>query len=189
MEFPGPAALSSDPASPSAASPRPYQPIFHPKILTTLTNYDARTALGDLLAGLTVAMVALPLGIAIAIASGLRPEAGLVTIVVAGFLISVLGGSRVQIGGPTGAFIVVVASVVHQHGVDGLLTATLMAGVILIIAADTRVASLIRFVPEAVINGFTIGIAVVIAASQLGDLLGISLAEMPAEFVPKLLAL
>ena len=96
---------------------------------------------------------------------------------------------KVQIGGPTGAFIVVVASVVHQHGVDGLLTATLMAGVTLTLAAVTRVASLIRFVPEAVVNGFTIGIAIVIAASQLGDLLGISLAEMPAEFVPKLVAL
>lgn len=180
---------TTDPAAgPAAQAPiaPARQPVFRPKILTTLAAYDRRTALGDLAAGLTVSMVALPLGIAIAIASGARPEAGIVTTIVAGFLISALGGSRVQIGGPTGAFIVVVASVIQAHGFDGLLVATAMAGVILIAAALTRVAALIRFIPEAVINGFTMGIAAVIAASQLRDLTGIELDTIPAEFVPKI---
>ncbi|MBY6202786.1 SulP family inorganic anion transporter [Maritalea mobilis] len=160
-----------------------------PKILTTLKSYDRPTFLADLGAGVTVAMVALPLSMAIAIASGAGPAQGLVTAIVAGFLISLLGGSRVQIGGPTGAFIVVVADVIAEHGYDGLVLATFMAGGILLLAGALRAGRLIRLVPEAVINGFTIGIAVIIASSQIKDLFGLSLAEVPAAFLEKLPAL
>lgn len=160
-----------------------------PKILTTLSGYTAGQFAGDAFAGITVAMVALPLSIAIAIASGAQPADGLITAIVAGFLISLLGGSRVQIGGPTGAFIVVVYGVIARHGYDGLVLATLMAGAILVLAGLLRAGNLIAFVPEAVVNGFTIGIAIIIAASQLKDFLGLGGAAMPAEFIPKLQAL
>jgi SulP family sulfate permease len=160
-----------------------------PKFLSTLPGYTAAQFAADTLAGLTVAMVALPLSIAIAIASGADPAKGLVTAIVGGFLISLLGGSRVQIGGPTGAFIVVVYSVIAEHGYDGLVLATLMAGVILVVAGVLRAGNLIALVPEAVVNGFTIGIAIIIASSQLKDLLGLSGAAMPAEFMAKLEAL
>ena len=145
--------------------------------------------LADLIAGVTVAMVALPLSIAIAIASGADPAKGLITAVVGGLLISLLGGSRVQIGGPTGAFIVVVFGVIAEHGYDGLVLATMMAGVILIIAGWLRLGNLITYVPEAAINGFTIGIAIVIATSQLNDLFGLGLTAMPADFLEKIPAL
>jgi SulP family sulfate permease len=160
-----------------------------PKLLTTIRDYSPRLFVGDLFAGISVALVAIPLSIAIAIASGAPPEAGLVTAIVAGFLISALGGSRVQIGGPTGAFIVVVYSVIAEHGYDGLVLATLMAGVILIVAGFLRAGSLIAYVPEAVVNGFTIGIAIVIAASQLKDFGGIAAAGLPADFLSKMAAL
>ncbi|MGB0659908.1 MAG: SulP family inorganic anion transporter [Mangrovicoccus sp.] len=160
-----------------------------PKLWTTLQNYDRATLRADILAGITVAMVALPLSLAIAIASGAGPSQGLVTAVVAGFLISLLGGSRVQIGGPTGAFIVVVYGVIEAHGYDGLVLATLMAGVILVIGGFCRAGRLMRLVPEAVINGFTIGIAVIIATSQLKDLAGLSVDQVPAEFFGKIAAL
>jgi SulP family sulfate permease len=151
--------------------------------------YSGRMFLGDALAGITVALVALPLSIAIAIASGADPKAGLVTAIVAGFLISLLGGSRVQIGGPTGAFIVVVYGVIAQYGFDGLLLATLMAGIILVIGAIVRAGRFIALVPEPVIEGFTIGIALIIAVSQLKDLLGLSAAKVPADLVEALPAL
>ncbi|MFZ9395044.1 MAG: SulP family inorganic anion transporter [Erythrobacter sp.] len=157
-----------------------------PKILTTLRGYSWHQLGADSLAGATVALVALPLSIAIAIASGAPPAAGLVTAVVAGFLISALGGSRVQIGGPTGAFIVVVYGVIHDHGYAGLLVATLMAGAILLVAGLFGAGRLIRHVPEPVIEGFTIGIAIVIAVSQLKDLAGIDGPGLPADFLPKL---
>lgn len=160
-----------------------------PKILTTLQTYDSLTFRADVMAGITVAMVALPLSLAIAIASGASPAQGLVTAIVAGFLISLLGGSRVQIGGPTGAFIVVVYGVIADHGYDGLVLATFMAGVILLIGGYLRAGRLMRLVPEPVINGFTIGIAVIIAVSQLKDLFGLSIATVPAEFFGKLEAL
>ncbi len=160
-----------------------------PKLLTTLPGYTAAQFAADAFAGVTVAMVALPLSIAIAIASGADPAKGLITAIVAGFLISLLGGSRVQIGGPTGAFIVVVYGVIVQHGYDGLVLATLMAGAILVLAGLLRAGNLIAFVPEAVVNGFTIGIAIIIASSQLKDLFGLTGAAMPAEFLPKLQAL
>ena len=143
-----------------------------PKLLTTLQDYSGKLLVADTVAGLTVAMVALPLSIAIAIASGAQPAAGLVTAVIGGLLISALGGSRVQIGGPTGAFIVVVYGVIDQFGFDGLLLATLMAGIILVIGGFLRAGRFIALIPEPVIEGFTIGIAVIIAVSQLKDLLG-----------------
>ncbi len=160
-----------------------------PKIISTLATYNRREAQADLFAGITVAMVALPLSIAIAIASGATPAQGLVTAIVAGFLISALGGSRVQIGGPTGAFIVVVYGVIAAHGYDGLVLATFMAGLILLVAGWFRAGRLIALVPEAVIDGFTIGIAIIIATSQIKDLAGLSLAEVPADFLPKIAAL
>jgi sulfate permease, SulP family len=160
-----------------------------PKILSTLPGYDLKTFTGDAVAGVTVAMVALPLSIAIAIASGAHPSTGLITAIIGGFLISLLGGSRVQIGGPTGAFIVIVYGVIANHGYDGLVLATLMAGVILLIAGAFRAGRLIALVPEPVINGFTIGIGIVIGASQIKDGLGLSLVHVPAEFLPKVAAL
>ncbi|MCB2067853.1 MAG: SulP family inorganic anion transporter [Erythrobacter sp.] len=160
-----------------------------PKIVTTMRDYSARAFLGDALAGLTVAMVAIPLSLAIAIASGADPAKGLVTAIVGGLLISLLGGSRVQIGGPTGAFIVVVYGVIADHGFDGLVLATLMAGTILVLAGWLRIGNLIAYVPEAVVNGFTIGIGVIIGASQLGDFLGLDLRGVPADLVEKLPAI
>lgn len=160
-----------------------------PKLLTTIQSYSLQDLIADVVAGITVALVALPLSIAIAIASGADPAKGLVTAIVAGFLISLFGGSRVQIGGPTGAFIVVVYGVIAEHGYDGLVIATFMAGFILLAAGLLRAGSLIEYVPEAVINGFTIGIAVIIATSQIKDFLGISAAKLPADFLDKLSSL
>ena len=159
-----------------------------PKLFTTLKTYSKAQFRADVFAGITVALVALPLSIAIAIASGAGPAEGIVTAIVAGFLISALGGSRVQIGGPTGAFIVVVAGVVATHGYDGLVTATFMAGIILLVAGAFHAGGLVRHVPEAVINGFTIGIAVIIATSQIPDLLGLT-GTMPADFIAKIPAI
>ena len=160
-----------------------------PKLLTTMRDYSWRMFLGDSLAGITVALVALPLSIAIAIASGAEPKAGLVTAIIGGLLISLLGGSKVQIGGPTGAFIVVIYGVIDQFGFDGLLLATLMAGLILVIGGLIRAGRFVALVPEPVIEGFTIGIAVIIAVSQLKDLLGLSAAVVPADLVEALPAL
>jgi sulfate permease, SulP family len=160
-----------------------------PKLLTTMQTYSLPLFRADVVAGITVAMVAIPLSIAIAIASGADPARGLFTAIVGGLLISLLGGSRVQIGGPTGAFIVVVAGVIAAHGIDGLVLATLMAGVILLVAALLRAGSLVAWVPEAVINGFTIGIGIIIATSQLKDLFGLQITVVPPDFVAKITAL
>ncbi len=158
---------------------------FTPKLLTTLREgYGPGRLRADLVAGLTVAIVALPLAMALGIASGASPREGLITAVVAGFLISALGGSRVQVGGPTGAFVVIVAGVIAQHGFSGLVLATAMAGVILIVAGYAGVGRLMRFVPMPVVTGFTAGIAVIIASSQIGDFLGLHV-EAPAEFLEK----
>jgi len=154
-----------------------------------MRDYSWRLLSGDLLAGITVALVALPLSIAIAIASGATPRAGLVTAIIGGLLISLLGGSRVQIGGPTGAFIVVVAGVIEQFGFDGLLLATLLAGIILVAAGLVRAGRFVALVPEPVIEGFTVGIALIIAVSQLKDLLGLSAAHVPADLIHGLPAL
>ena len=160
-----------------------------PKLLTTLKTYNLKLFAADAFAGVTVAMVALPLSLAIAIASGADPGVGLVTAVIGGLLISLLGGSRVQIGGPTGAFIVVVYGVIATHGYDGLVLATLMAGLILLAAGALRLGNLIQFIPEAVVNGFTLGIALIIATSQLKDLFGLQIDHLPADFLHKLPAL
>ena len=160
-----------------------------PKLLTTLKTYNLKLFAADAFAGVTVAMVALPLSLAIAIASGADPGIGLVTAIVGGFLISLLGGSRVQIGGPTGAFIVVVYGVIAAHGYDGLVLATLMAGLILLAAGALRLGNLIQFIPEAVVNGFTLGIALIIATSQIKDLFGLQIDHLPADFLHKLPAL
>jgi sulfate permease, SulP family len=169
-----------------SAPPVARAPLLKPKIMTTLKTYDRATFAADLAAGLTVALVALPLSIAIAIASGADPGAGLVTAVIGGFLISAIGGSRVQIGGPTGAFIVVVYGVIAAHGYSGLVTATFMAGLILMVTGWLRFGNLIRHVPEPVINGFTVGIAIIIAVSQFRDAFGLRTASLPAEFAGKL---
>jgi len=163
--------------------------VRQPKILTTLKTYSWSLFLADLVAGITVSMVALPLALAIAIASGADPAKGLVTAVVAGIIISALGGSRVQIGGPTGAFIVVVFRVIQEHGYDGLVIATFLAGLLLLIAGYFRAGKLIAFIPEAVVNGFTIGIGIIIATSQLKDFFGLDLEQVPADFWEKVPAL
>ncbi|WP_321449112.1 SulP family inorganic anion transporter [uncultured Cohaesibacter sp.] len=160
-----------------------------PKILTTCKTYNRDQFFSDCIAGITVAMVAMPLSLAIAIASGADPAKGLVTAIIGGFFISLLGGSRVQIGGPTGAFIVVVFNVIATHGYDGLVLATFMAGIILVLAGYFRVGRLIAFIPEAVVNGFTIGIGIIIASSQLKDFMGLQLASVPADFLEKIPAL
>lgn len=159
---------------------------FTPKLLTVWREGYTRALLrSDAIAGLTVAIVALPLAMALGIASGASPDRGLVTAIIAGFLISALGGSRVQIGGPTGAFVVVVAAVIAVHGYTGLLLATFLAGIILIVAGYARLGTLMRFIPMPVVTGFTAGIAVIIASSQVGDFLGLRLEHVPAEFIPK----
>ena len=161
--------------------------LFEPKLVTVLREgYSLDALRRDAVAGLTVAIVALPLAVAIAIASGTTPDKGLLTAIIAGFLISALGGSRVQIGGPTGAFIPVVYAVIFRHGYDGLVLATCMAGIILVIAGLMRFGTLMKYMPQPLITGFTAGIAVIIFSSQIPDLLGLKLRDVPAEFLPKL---
>jgi SulP family sulfate permease len=162
---------------------------LEPKLWTVLREGVSRDQLArDALSGVIVGIVALPLAIAFAIASGVRPEQGLATAIVAGFLISALGGSRVQIGGPTGAFVVIVYGIVARHGVEGLAVATLLAGLLLIAMGLARLGTVIQFVPYPVTVGFTSGIALIIATSQLRDLLGLDLASVPAHFVDQLRA-
>lgn len=159
---------------------------MQPKLLITLREgYDLARLRADAMAGLTVAIVALPLAMALGVASGASPDKGLVTAIVAGFLISALGGSRVQVGGPTGAFVVVIAGVIAQHGYAGLVLATALAGIILIIAGYAGLGRLMRFVPMPVVTGFTAGIAVIIATSQIGDFLGLKTGAVPADFIGK----
>lgn len=159
---------------------------YTPKLITVLgEGYSFDRFRRDAIAGLTVAIVALPLAMALGIASGASPDKGLVTAVVAGFLISALGGSRAQVGGPTGAFVVVVFNVIAQHGYDGLLLATLVAGFLLIIAGYAKLGALVKFIPHPVVTGFTAGIAVIIASSEVKDFLGLSIDKVPADFLPK----
>jgi SulP family sulfate permease len=162
---------------------------LEPKLVTVLREgVTARDVGRDVLAGVIVGIVALPLAIAFGIASGVSPAQGLATAIVAGFLISALGGSRVQIGGPTGAFVVIVYGVVQRHGVDGLALATLIAGSLLVIMGFARLGTVIQFVPYPVTVGFTAGIALIIATSQLRDVLGFDIAELPAAFPAQLAA-
>lgn len=173
------------PGGPSVAA------LFTPKLVTVLREgYGARQLRADLVAGLTVAIVALPLSMAIAIASHVEPARGLYTAIVGGFLVGLLGGSRFQIGGPAGAFIVLVASTVDRHGVDGLILATAMAGVFLVAAGYLRLGAYVKFIPYPVTVGFTAGIAVIILSSQLHDLFGLTLpGKEPGDLVPRLIAL
>jgi sulfate permease, SulP family len=162
--------------------------MFAPKLITTLRGYTRTQFLADLGAGVIVGIVALPLAIAFAIASGVTPDRGLYTAIIAGFLISVLGGSRVQIGGPTGAFVVIVYSIVQRYGIDGLTVATIMAGAILILLGLLKLGSTIRFIPYPIITGFTSGIAVIIFSGEIKDLLGLRMGDVPANFLEKWLA-
>ncbi len=159
--------------------------MFKPKIFDTLKNYSGKQLSNDVLAGIIVGIVALPLAIAFAIASGVTPEKGLITAVVAGFIISAMGGSRVQIGGPTGAFIVIVYGIVQMYGVSGLIVATFMAGIMLIIMGFARLGTVIKFIPHPLIIGFTTGIAVIIFSSQVKDFLGLKMEAVPANFLEK----
>jgi SulP family sulfate permease len=160
-----------------------------PRLLTTARGYSRRAAVADITAGLTVGFVALPLAMAFAIASGMSPQAGLYTAIVTGAIVSALGGSRTQIAGPTGAFVVVVAGIVQQHGVDGLFMCTLMAGALLVAMGLTGMGAAVRFIPRPVIVGFTNGIAVLIASTQIRDFFGLRLAEVPGAFWPRMVAL
>ena len=160
-------------------------PILKPKLFTTLKTYDKRQFLDDAIAGIIVGIVALPLAIAFAIASGVPPEKGIITAIVAGFLISTFGGSRVQIGGPTGAFIIIVYGIIQNYGITGLTVATIMAGFILIIMGFARLGALIKFIPYPVVVGFTSGIALLIFSTQIKDFFGLTIDEVPSEFFDK----
>jgi sulfate permease, SulP family len=159
--------------------------MFKPKLFVTLKDYTRKQFTADLIAGIIVGIVALPLAIAFAIASGVSPEKGLFTAIIAGFIISALGGSRVQIGGPTGAFIVIVYGIVQKYGVDGLTVATLMAGFILVLMGFFRLGSVIKFIPYPLIVGFTSGIALIIFSSQVKDFFGLQMGNVPADFIEK----
>ena len=162
---------------------------FAPRLLTAARGYNRSAAVADLAAGVTVGLVALPLAMAFAIASGLSPQAGLYCAVVTGFIVSVFGGSRTQIAGPTGAFVVVVAGIVQKHGVDGLFMCTMMAGVILLAMGASGMGAAVRFIPRPVVVGFTNGIAVLIASTQVRDFLGLRISSVPGEFYGRLVVL
>ncbi|NUQ12302.1 MAG: STAS domain-containing protein [Gemmatimonadaceae bacterium] len=175
----------------TSATPLRTSPARHvlvPKLFTTLRDYNRSQFASDLTAGVIVGIVALPLAIAFAIASGVSPERGLITAIVAGFLISALGGSRVQIGGPTGAFVVIVYGIVQTHGLQGLMVATVMAGFMLLAMGLARLGSVIKFVPTPLVTGFTSGIAVIIFSSQVKDFLGLQMGDVPANFLEKVAA-
>jgi sulfate permease, SulP family len=163
--------------------------VLVPKLFTALRSYDRSQFVADLIAGVIVGIVALPLAIAFAIASGVPPERGLYTAIIAGFLISLLGGSRVQIGGPTGAFVVIVYGIVQQYGIDGLLLANLMAGGMLVVFGIARLGAVIKFIPHPLVVGFTSGIAIIIFSSQVKDFLGLEMTTVPAGFIEKWRAL
>src|SRR5262245_23148953 len=157
-----------------------------PKIVVALQGYDRTKLVADLTAGVTVGLVALPLALAFAISSGLPPQAGIYTAIVAGGLISLLGGSRLQIGGPTGAFVVIVGGIVARHGAEGLFICTVMAGIMLVVLGATGMGSAVRFIPRPVVVGFTNGIAVLIASTQIRDFLGLRIESVPSDFLPRM---
>jgi len=159
--------------------------MLKPKLFTSLKDYNKEKFLADLTAGIIVGIVALPLAIAFGIASGVTPEKGIITAIIAGFIISAFGGSRVQIGGPTGAFIVIVYGIIQQYGMTGLMIATIMAGIILVIMGLARFGSIIKFIPYPVVVGFTSGIALLIFSTQIKDLFGLSINNVPSEFHEK----
>ena len=159
--------------------------IFVPKTFSSLKSYTKKMFIADTMSGIIVGIVAIPLAIAFGIASGVGPTEGLITAVIAGFIISFLGGSKVQIGGPTGAFIVIVYGIIQQFGITGLLIATIMAGVMLILMGLFKLGSIIKFVPYPVIVGFTGGIALIIFSTQINDLFGLDIKNLPADFIDK----
>ena len=159
--------------------------MLKPKLFTTLKTYTKDLFIADLSAGVIVGIVALPLAIAFAIASGVSPEKGVLTAIIAGFIISALGGSKVQIGGPTGAFVIIVFGIVQQYGLAGLTFATLLAGILLMIMGFAKMGTVIKFIPHPLIVGFTSGIAVIIFSTQIKDFLGLSIASVPSEFFDK----
>ena len=158
---------------------------FSPKLFHTMRTYNRAKLMKDIMAGIIVGIVAIPLAIAFGIASGVGPTEGLVTAIIAGFIISALGGSRVQIGGPTGAFIVIIYGIIQQFGVGGLAIATIMAGIMLVLMGVFKLGSIIKFMPYPIIVGFTAGIAVTIFSTQINDLLGLGIKDVPAEFFEK----
>src|SRR3982074_2407109 len=160
-----------------------------PKSFLVLRHYSLQQFGADLLAGVTVGLVALPLAMAFAIASGVPPQLGLYCAVIAGFLISALGGSATQIGGPTGAFVVVVFGIVTRYGIEGLYLCTLMAGVFLVVLGATGLGTAVKFIPRPVVVGFTNGIAVIIASTQIKDFFGLKIDKVPGEFGPRILTL
>jgi len=159
---------------------------WQPKLFESLAAYDRATFMADLVAGLTVGVVALPLAMAFGIASGVTPQAGIYTAIVGGFLVSLLGGSRIQIGGPTGAFVVIVSGIIAAHGLSGLLMVTMMAGVILVFLAITGLGQAVKFIPRPVVIGFTNGIALLIASTQIKDFFGLGIADPPSEFFERM---
>ena len=162
-----------------------FKDVFSPKLFSTFRSYNKERFVQDLIAGMIVAVVAIPLAIAFGISSGVGPTEGLVTAIIAGFIISALGGSKVQIGGPTGAFIVIIYGIIQQHGLTGLLIATIMAGILLILMGLFKLGNVIKFVPYPVIIGFTAGIAVTIFSTQMNDLFGMGIQDAPADFIHK----
>ena len=162
--------------------------VFQPKLFTELRNYSKEKFMTDLMAGIIVGIVALPLAIAFGIASGVSPEKGLITAIIGGFIVSLLGGSKVQIGGPTGAFIVIVYGIIQNFGIEGLAIATVLAGVMLLLMGALRLGTVIKFIPYPIVVGFTSGIAVTIFTTQMKDLFGLTMAEVPADFISKWIA-
>lgn len=162
--------------------------MFQPKLFTELRNYSKEKFMTDLMAGIIVGIVALPLAIAFGIASGVSPEKGLITAIIGGFIVSLLGGSKVQIGGPTGAFIVIVYGIIQDFGIEGLAIATVLAGVMLLLMGALRLGTVIKFIPYPIVVGFTSGIAVTIFTTQMKDLFGLTMAEVPADFISKWIA-
>lgn len=159
--------------------------VFAPKLFSCLKSYDKNQLITDLMAGIIVGIVAIPLAIAFGIASGVGPTEGLVTAIIAGLIISIFGGSKVQIGGPTGAFIVIIYGIIQEYGLSGLMIATILAGIILIVMGLIRLGSIIKFVPYPVIVGFTGGIALTIFSTQMNDLFGLGIEKVPADFIHK----
>ena len=158
---------------------------FQPKLFGCLKNYNRETLSRDIMAGIIVGIVAIPLAIAFGIASGVGPTEGLVTAIIAGLLISVFGGSKVQIGGPTGAFIVIIYGIIQQFGLGGLAIATIMAGVMLVLMGLFKLGTIIKFMPYPIIVGFTGGIAITIFSTQMNDLFGLGIESVPANFIDK----
>ena len=156
---------------------------FQPKLWLALKNYSREKFMSDLMAGIIVGIVALPLAIAFGIASGVSPEKGLITAIIGGFIVSLLGGSNVQIGGPTGAFIVIVYGIIQNFGLEGLAIATLVAGIILVLMGALKLGTVIKFIPYPIVVGFTSGIALTIFTTQIKDLFGLTMEKQPADFL------